>query len=385
VGVGSMETLDRRKSKRPIQIMFVLFVALLLFFTLYSNTLQSLSYPKVRAESAEYGSIEHVFEGVGTVQPIAEAKLTNPAGWKVTAIEVKEGARVKKGQTLVTYDSKTAERELDDAIAQLAKQQIDLQNSQDHYIASASEGDETKLRGAKRDIEMRKLDLGVQERKIAALRANLASNQGITAPFDGVVTKINAVVGMASSGEGDVYLANNLRGYRLEIPVDASLLTSLGIGVQETLPVTVQLGATQKRKDMEGNVYEIVDAPARLDTHTSGSGKPIAQKMVRVKIIDAGLKGGEQAEVKLTRQSEQQGLLIQNAAIHQDRDGNYIYRIEEKKGSLGNEFIVRKAKIQSSESNNKMTMIVSNEFNMNDLIILESSEPLMDGNRVRLK
>ncbi|WP_152397179.1 efflux RND transporter periplasmic adaptor subunit [Paenibacillus guangzhouensis] len=383
--MGSMEALDRSKSKRPIQIIFVLFVVILLFFTLYSNTLQSLSYPKVRAERVEFGSIEHVLGGISTVRPITEAKLTNPAGWKVTVIHVKEGARVKKGQTLVTYDSKSAERELDDELAQLAKQEIDLQNSQEAYIVSATDGDETKLRNAKRDIEMRKLDLGVQERKIAALRANLASNQRMTAPFDGVVTKVNAVVGMTSGGDADVYLANTLQGYRLEFLVDASLISSLGIGVQEKIPVTVQLDSGQKKLGMEGSVYEIVDAPPRVDAETSESGKPIAQKVVRVKLMDAGLKGGEQAEIKLTRQSEQQGFLVASEAVHQDRDGKYIYRIEEKKGSLGNEFIVRKAKIQSSESNDKMTMIVSNTFNMDDLVILESSEPLLDGNRVRLK
>ena len=377
--------MDQRKRKRMIQITFILFIGILLFFTLYSNTLQSLTLPKVIAEKAVLGSLEQTLEGSGILQPLGEAKLSNPAGWKVKAIAVKEGASVKKGQTLITYDSESAERELEDEIAQLAKQNIDMQNIQDQYIESVTEGDETKVQATSREIKMRKLDLGVQERKIAALRANLENNKKITAPFDGVITQVNAVEGMTSIGGADILMASTQQGYRFEFLADAQLLSAIGIGVHEKFPITVKMQSGQKGESLEGMVYEIADTSPRMDTQGVGSTMSINQKMVRVKVIDKKLKGGEQAEFKLTKPSEEEGFLIINAAIHQDQDGKYVYRIEEKKGAIRNEFIVRKAKIGSSESDDKVTKVLSTDFNMDDLIILESTEPLEDGNRVRLK
>ncbi|MDK8180032.1 biotin/lipoyl-binding protein [Paenibacillus sp. UMB4589-SE434] len=374
--------------KRKILWIFILFMITLLIFTLYSNTLQSLSLPKVRAEKAILGSIEHSLEASSILQPLAEVKLLNPAGWKVTAIAVKEGDRVKKGQTLITYDSKLTERELKDEEAQLAKLKFDLQNSQDQFIAFATDGDEVKVRSARRDIEIRRIDIGVQERKIHSLKEKIENNKKIIAPFDGVITRLNAIEGMASMSEPDVQVANNLQGYRLEFMIDSSLLSSLGVTLKEKVPIEIRPTPGQEIRNIEGTVYEIADAAPRLDTSSNQEHKTptaTAQKIIRVQVIDSELKGGEQAFIQLKKRSSQEGLLISNEAIHQDREGKYVYRIEQQKGALGNNFIVLKTKIRSSESNDKETLILSFDFDMNDLIILESTEPLQNGNRIRLQ
>ncbi|MFC3769131.1 efflux RND transporter periplasmic adaptor subunit [Paenibacillus sp. GCM10012303] len=374
----------QRSRKRNIQIVFGLFIGLLLFFTLFSNTLQSLSLPKVRTENPTFGKIEHKFEGSGNLQPLFEARLTNPAGWKVTAIDVKEGDNVLQGQVLITYDSKTAERELQDELAQWEKQKIDLQNVQDRYIASATEGDAAKIRSSGRDIESLKLDLGIQERKIVELKDRLANHKQIAAPFDSFVTKVNAAQGLASTGEPDVVITNNSRGYRMDLLLDTSLLSSLEMAIEEKLQVEVRMLPERRSKIIEGTVYEIADAEPRAD-HSSGKQAAIAQKIVRVKVVDSDLKGGEQAFVKFAKLSRQEGRIISNESIHEDRQGNYIYVIEERKGALSNTFIIRKVRIQTSEANDKETMLESGNVNLNDLIVLESSEPLQDGNRVRLQ
>lgn len=381
---GLHEAVVQRGRKRNIQIVFGLFIGLLLFFTLFSNTLQSMSLPKVRTENPTFGNMEHKFEGSGNLQPLFEARLTNPAGWKVTAIDVKEGDYVLQDQVLITYDSKTAERELQDEQAQWEKQKIDLQNVQDRYIASATEGDAAKIRSSGRDIESLKLDLGIQERKIVELKDRLANHKQIAAPFDGVVTKVNAAQGIASAGEPDVVITNNSRGYRLDLLVDTSLLSSLEIAIEEKLQVDVRMLPDRQSKIIEGSVYEITDAEPRAD-HSSGKQAAVAQKIVRLKVVDSDLKGGEQAFVKFAKPSRQEGRIISNESIHEDRQGKYIYVVEEHKGALSNTFFIRKVRIQTSEANDKETMLESGNVNLHDLLVLESSEPLQDGNRVRLQ
>lgn len=380
------ETADRRR-KRNIQVAFIAFIGLLAILTLFGNTLQSLTMPKVRTEKAVNGSLVHTLEGSGILYPVGEEKLSNPDGWKIRKILVKEGDHVKKGQKLILYDSKSAERELQDEVTHLEKQKIELQNTQDQFIQATMEGDELEIRNVKREIETRKLDLGVQERKIDELRDRLASQKELTAPFDGMITKINAVEGLAS-GEGDVLIANDRLGYRFEMTADAKLLSGLGISIGEKIEVQVNTSQEQQTRIVDGTIDEMANAEPRTDNSSSldsGKIRTIPQKVLRIKVIDAELKGGEQAWVKLEKRSNQEGFVISNAAIHQDREGMFVYKIDEQRGALGNVFVARKFKLDSSETNDKETMIQSGSLFEGELIVVESSEPLQDGDRVRLQ
>ncbi|MEC0093667.1 efflux RND transporter periplasmic adaptor subunit [Paenibacillus macquariensis] len=378
---------DRRR-KRNIQIMFIIFMGLLIFFTLFSNTLQSLTLPKVRTEKPAAGSLVFTIEGSGILQPLAEARLSNAAGWKVQKILVKEGDRVKKGQKLIIYDSKSAERELEDEITNLKKQQIEQQNIQDQFIQSSMEGDELKIRNARRTIETGKLNLHTQERKINEMRDKLTSQQDITAPFDGIIAKLNAVEGLTSAGEPDVLVSNSSLGYRFDISADSKVLSSLGISIGEKIEVEVNTVQEQQARMIEGTIEEVANEQPRIESSSSEEGGQtitIPQKVLRIKVVNSELKGGEQAKIKLEKGSRQEGLLISNKAIHEDRSGMFVYKIEEQRGALGNVFVARKVLIHTSETNDKETMIQSDSLYEEELIILESSEPLQDGNRIRME
>ncbi|PZE19019.1 efflux RND transporter periplasmic adaptor subunit [Paenibacillus xerothermodurans] len=378
---------DRRR-KRSIQIVFIVFMGLLLLLTFFSNTLQSLTLPKVRTEQLAAGSLLFKIEGSGILQPLAEARLSNPAAWKVQKIFVKEGDRVKKGQKLIEYDSKTAERELENEIANLKKMNIELQNLQDHFIQSTKGGDELNIRSAGRAIETLKLDLGTQERKISELRDRLTSGQELTAPFDGIITKLSAAQGLASSGEPDVVISNDSLGYRLDIPADSAVLSKLGIAVGAKVEVEVHPVQEQQTRIIDGTIAEMMDAEPRT---ASSSGemadqtRAVARKAIRTKVMDSELKGGEQAWINIEKRSRLEGLVISNEAIHRDREGMFVYKIEEQRGALSNVFVARKVRIKSSETNDKETMVQADSLYKDDLVVLESSETLQEGNRVRLQ
>ncbi|MBW7454452.1 biotin/lipoyl-binding protein [Paenibacillus sepulcri] len=381
------EAADRRR-KRMIQVISIALLGLLMFFTFFSNTLQSLTLPKVRTEKPVSGSILFTLDGSGILRPLAEAGLMNPAGWKVQEILVKPGDHVKKGQQLITYDSKSAERELEDEITNLNKQKIGLQNVQDQFILTAKEGEPLKIRSAGREIETLKLDLAAQERKINALRENLESQQELTAPFDGIITQVNAIEGLTSTAGPDILVSNNSLGYQLDVSVDSSLLTSLGIAAGEKIEVEVHSVQEQQSRMIGGVIEEIKNAePLAADSSGAEGDKSltIPRKLLHVRIVDAKLKGGEQAQIKIGKPSRQQGLIVSNEAVHREGDGSFVYKIEEQRGALGNVFVARKVQIQSSETNGKETMIQSDNLYEDDRIILESSEPLQDGNHVRLQ
>lgn len=381
------EPADRRR-KRNMLILFFAFIGLLLFFTFFSSTLQTLALPKVRTETPVKGSLVFSLEASGILQPVAQARLANPAGWEVRKILVKEKDHVKKGQTLIVYDSKSAERQLEDEITDLNKRKIEQQDFQDQIIQSTQDGDELKLRKAKRDFEMFKLDVSKQERKINELRDDLLSQKEIKAPFDGTITKLNAVQGLVSEGEYDVVLTNSSLGFQLDITADSKLVSALGVSIGESIEVVVRQNDEQKPRVVKGTVDEVAIAQSRTSSSTgeeTGSSIMLQQKVLRLKVNDSELKGGEEVEIKMENSSNQEGMVVSNEAIHNDREGMFVYKIDVEMGALSNEYVVRKLRIPISESNGKETMIQADSLYEDDLIILESSEPLEDGNRVRLQ
>jgi multidrug efflux pump subunit AcrA (membrane-fusion protein) len=382
-----IEPTDRRR-KRNIQVVFMVFMGLLLFFTVFSNTIQSLTLPKVRTEKPTKGNLLLTIEASGILHPLAETKLSNTTELKVQQILVKEGQRVEKGQKLIIYESKTAEQELKDEITNLEKLKIDQQNRQDQYIQSALEEDEFKIRNARRDIEKGKLDILAQENKISGLKSRLTSEKQLLSPFDGLISKLNAVEGLTSMGEPDVIVSNSSQGYRLDIIVDSAHLSSLGISTGEKIEVEVDMSHGQEARTISGSIEEIANSESRTDSSSSndsGKTQTISQKALRIKVVDLELKGGEQARIKFEKRSLQEGLLLSKEAIHEDREGLFVYKVDEQRGALGNVFVAKKVRIHSSEKNEKETMIQSDVLYVEDSIILESSEPLEDGNRVRLQ
>ncbi|GAV15492.1 RND transporter [Paenibacillus sp. chi10] len=378
-----------KKRQRTIVILFGLFIGLLVFCTLFSNTLESLTLPKVVTEKATLGSLDYKLEASGILRPVSEVKLMNAAPWRVSKIYVKEGSYVQKDQTLLIYDSSSAEQELQDEIAHLEKQKIELQTYQDQYIQSAtSEGDDMKLRAASREIQTRRLDLGIQTRKINESKKKLEQQKEIKAPFDGMVTKINAVTGVVSSGAADIILANSSRGYQFDITIDAELLDLLAISIGEKIPVVIKGDKANKLLELQALIMDIVDNERRsaaADDLVTNAKSTIAQKTVRLQMVNSALKGGEEGRVHITKRSREEGILISNKAIHREREGLYIYVVEEQLGPLGNVFLARKVPVTSSENNDKVTLITSGNVYEQTLIIVDSSEPLQDGNRIRLQ
>lgn len=373
-----------RSRKAFVRVLFIIFTAGLVLLTLFGNTLQSLTLPKVRTEKMAVGSLLHALEGSGILQPLSKEKLYNLSSWKVEKILVQKGDRVKKGQQLIIYDSGSAERELEDQITILKKQNITMQHTQEQFIEATTGGEDLLIRNAKRDIEIGKLDLAMQGRKVKELRELLQKDKTLLAPFDGVVMEMNAIAGLPSS-EGDVVITNTAYGYQFSITVDAMLLSQLEISTGIQLKVEIYPVPGQQAQIINGTVFDIQDAVQRTEPLSDSEIINVPQKTIYIKLFAAELKGGEQAAIKLDKRSSNEGIIVSNEAIRQDRTGRYIYKVEEQRGALGNVFVARKVSIQTVMTTAHETMIKADSLYEEDIIIVESGEPLQDGDRVRLQ
>ncbi|MCM3628189.1 efflux RND transporter periplasmic adaptor subunit [Paenibacillus glycanilyticus] len=360
---------DETKSrKNKLRLVFILFVSGLLVLTLYSNTLLTMNLTKVWTIVGRQEELVQSFNGSGMLEPVSEVSLSNKAGWTIKAVKVRAGGLVKKGQTLVVYESTEAENQYMDAKVQVEQQQLAIEGLQDRYIEAASSGDDTQLRSANRDLESARLTLDMQRRNLDTMKANLVSNRELKAPFDGIAMKVNAVEGLSSASAGpDVLVASSIQGYQFHVQVPATISGHFKIGRK----LDVHIGQEDKATTVEGIV--------------SGMENKESQVNIAVTVKNEQIRGGEQALLDLKFVSDKtSGILVPSSAIHKEGSETFVYIIEERKGPLGNTSHVRKMPVKTGDSNESETVVQQGIF-PDSPIILQSSEPVVtDGERVRV-
>jgi len=369
--------------KRTIRIVAVLFIFVLIAFTLLGNTIMALTLPKVTVIEPKRGQLAHTFKGSGILKWRAEMELVNPTSSIVKKIKIKKGDVVKRGQQLVIYDRTDAEQQILDEQANLHKLRIAIEEQQSSYIMAVQSGDELQIKGAKRQIDTSKIDLDVQQRKIKKMQEDLTKSRALVAPFDGIITEVAAIEGLAStSGGADVRISNRSLGFETDVMVPTKIASLLKIG--DTLDLQVN---GSEEEQVEGRLVDIQDGNgANLSSGDAGGGTPpnAPMKRLRIAIQGDGWKGGENVQVELMRQTTSDALLISNQAIHEDSSGKYVYRVEERNGPLGNAFYVQRVSITVVDVNDHESAVTEGLFEQ-DQVILESSEPLQDGNKVRMQ
>jgi HlyD family secretion protein len=319
--------------------------------------------------------------------PRQHIDLTNKAEWSISKVHVKEGDHVVEGQTLITYENPAAEQEILDVQAGLAGQRLTLVDLQDEYIEAVQNDDEMQVRRAKRELERAQLAIGVEERKVSTMRSEASDRRRIIAPFDGVVTQVNARPQLPSgSGGPDISLMNTQRGYQFEIIIPDAMGRKLRI--EEKMNVEIEHEGA--RIPVEGIITEIspmtgADIVTSLQEGSGGNTSQMSlSRRVVVKIQNPNVQANDLVSVELTQSEKTDGaMLVLNQAIHQEGKNSYVFVIEEHSGPLGNTFIVRKAPVQLGGTNGQETLVLRGVY-MKDRIIVESSEPLTEGQRVRV-
>ncbi|BBI34295.1 cation efflux system protein [Cohnella abietis] len=333
-----------------------------------------LTLPKVTLTTSSRGQLVHTFVGSGVVKWKAEVALTNSTGWKVERVKVKVGDLVKKGQSLVTYDNKAAEQQILDEQASVKKLKLSIEEQQKNFIEASHSGDEKSIDNAKHAMKISAIDLDVQERRVKKLQEDLIANRELIAPFDGIIIKANAIEGLASGGGPDVIISNRELGFEFSFLAPADAVAQLEIGAK----MGAQVAGSDARQ-IEGQVEDIRDVEAGDGTETGANN---LMKRITVKLKDEAVKGGERVQVELTKTTDDV-ILVPNNAIHDEGGKKYVFGIEEKDGPLGNTFYTRKIFITIIDSNESLSAVSEGLFDQ-ESIIIESSEPLQDGDKIRL-
>jgi membrane fusion protein, multidrug efflux system len=212
-------------------------------------------------------------ESTGTVRAAESAQLSAQVLASVIAVNVREGDRVRKGQTLIVLDDAQLRAATDRASAAVAVAEKEIATANANYTlteatlkryqtlfdkksASPQEFDEVKARYSAAQAQLETAHAGEAQARAALSEAKtMQSYTRLLAPFDGVIIEKRVEAGGLTLPGMPLLTLESTGHYRLEANVNEMDIAAVHVGM--TAPVTIEAVATQP---IEARVAQVVPA-----------------------------------------------------------------------------------------------------------------------------
>lgn len=209
-------------------------------------------------------------------------------------------------------------------------------------------------------------DLEEKQLAVDELQKVMDVNGKITAPSDGLITKVNVTTGESTTEDTAIRISDQSAGYKFTATLDKASAKYLS----KDDKVTLDLG---NGTTVEGLTVQSIDVSAE-DKNSYELTVSIPAKVKKL---------GSIATLKVEKASKKYDTCVPLGALHSDGDKYYVYVINEKDTILGTETAVDKVQVDILDKNNEQAAI-EGSFSWGQQFVLTSSKTLRNGDRVRL-
>lgn len=209
-------------------------------------------------------------------------------------------------------------------------------------------------------------DLEEKQLAVDELQKVMDVNGKITAPSDGLITKVNVTTGETTTEDTAICISDQSAGYKFTATLDKASAKYLS----KDDKVTLDLG---NGTTVEGLTVQSIDVSAE-DKNSYELTVSIPAKVKKL---------GSIATLKVEKASKKYDTCVPLGALHSDGDKYYVYVINEKDTILGTETAVDKVQVDILDKNNEQAAI-EGSFSWGQQFVLTSSKTLRNGDRVRL-
>ena len=209
-------------------------------------------------------------------------------------------------------------------------------------------------------------DLEEKQLAVDKLQKVMDVNGKITAPSDGLITKVNVTTGETTTEDTAIRISDQSAGYKFTATLDKASAKYLS----KDDKVTLDLG---NGTTVEGLTVQSIDVSAE-DKNSYELTVSIPAKVKKL---------GSIATLKAEKASKKYDTCVPLGALHSDGDKYYVYVINEKDTILGTETAVDKVQVDILDKNNEQAAI-EGSFSWGQQFVLTSSKTLRNGDRVRL-
>jgi RND family efflux transporter MFP subunit len=212
-----------------------------------------------RLASVEAVSAPVTIELPGTVEADRTAAVSSRVMATVTAVHVRVGDPVRRGQVLVEIDPQTAAGQVAQARGGLAQAQAGLALAERNYqrfqaLAATEAASQLELDLARSQYEQAKGAVE-QARGAVSSASSVASESRVVAPFDGRVTARLVEAGDLAAPGRPLVQVESSSAHRLAVAVPESLLAKAGLALGS--PVPISLDARPDLGRFAGTVAEL--------------------------------------------------------------------------------------------------------------------------------
>lgn len=220
---NELSTEGRRRKKRGrrdwVKNAIIIFLAVLLVLTFFSNTIMNYSLPEVAAQYPQSTTLTTKIRGSGTVESAQSYNVTVQETRTVAAVNVKKGDTIAAGDTLLTLDA-TESQELQDARTNLATVKLDyeklkLPKNEDGAAAQAASLAQAQSAVSKAESDLAtaqkyESDLKWYQDQEASAKSTLATKNQNKEYYSSLVDNLNSQIANVENSNAD-YLSAKKR------------------------------------------------------------------------------------------------------------------------------------------------------------------------------
>ena len=232
--------MGEKKIKREwVKTFAIIFLAILLVLTFFSNTIMNMTLPEVSTEYIQYGTIKTQVRGSGTITASDNYSVTIPTTREILKVAVSKGMQVHKGDVLFflaegdSDELEAAKTNYDNLNFEYAKMLLDASGSSDFADKRlAIEQQQEDLNDAKTKlanlsstqsaIEQAKLDVRAAEKAVAKKQNEISELESEKTAIGYTPTEDEVLTGKDSSVSYEQYASATKQLDEAEKKIDAA-------------------------------------------------------------------------------------------------------------------------------------------------------------------
>ena len=211
-----------------------MFFALMLCFTILSRAADQLSVAAVTTERPQNRMIEHTVRTSGKIVQNQELAVTTLPDQRVTAIYVREGQRVEKGDLLFEVDTALLEEKILDQQLEMEKQELQVKDAKSQKEVSAQQKANSQAQAAEQyslstrqagvQLSRAKQQLDQAKEKLKKFRESAKSEE--TGEAGGTDSEVEEALLQALEEKTDAYVAAQGELRTLEWEIENAVYTA---------------------------------------------------------------------------------------------------------------------------------------------------------------
>ena len=216
-------------------------------------------------------------------------------------------------------------------------------------------------------LELQDLSRQIEEQKQKIEELSGGEGNQVTAKVSGTIQSIECTAGDTVAKDAPLCV--------IEVP-DMGYTMSFSVTNDQAARLRVGDSATVS------NYYWGSTITATLESIRVDPKSPQTNKLLTFE-VSGDINAGAELTVSVGQRSANYDCVVPKSSIHNDTNGEFVYKVESKSSPLGNRYVARRVSVQILAQDDNM-VAVTGDLGWGDYVITTSSAPIKSGDLVRL-